>query len=414
MLNSVSNAADLDHLLLWKTDFNFVNASSVVVSVSNIGTSNIGTRMSRKTSLLIHCRDLLRTHIFPRTPKPLTFSKNRLRGAKNRSNTSPVAKKNSEKTIFFYKNFEYVQKKIAHMHIFTNYIDYEHFGGSRSRFFEINNGLGDVGNWGSSRTMILHLKMRKNGAKGMTVEGRLVRSISRKDKNSKICTSKGARDRRIRLSANTAIQFYDVQDRLGCDRPSNAIDWLMKEAKIAIDVLNAEHYHPSEALHRTPGDRNQLNLNHNISNGSNNYPFEAIHPTTTHFAWNTTYNAGEDFGFMNRERLHSNFHPPFDHTPNNEFKNDDDGLLAFFRQKEMTESLIIWDEEKRKAVRSNAFSFGGPRRKPRGGPRRKPEALNDNKIEIIIKSEETHHPHPRNRHHLQQTPLHHRYPRQPN
>ncbi|KAL4584842.1 hypothetical protein LXL04_009452 [Taraxacum kok-saghyz] len=44
----------------------------------------------------------------PRTPKPLTFSKNRLRGAKNRSNISPVAKKNSEKTTFFFpKNFAY-------------------------------------------------------------------------------------------------------------------------------------------------------------------------------------------------------------------------------------------------------------------------------------------------------------------
>ncbi|KAL4591474.1 hypothetical protein LXL04_004440 [Taraxacum kok-saghyz] len=37
----------------------------------------------------------------PRTPKPLTFSKNRLRGAKNRSKTRPVAKTFSEKTIFF-------------------------------------------------------------------------------------------------------------------------------------------------------------------------------------------------------------------------------------------------------------------------------------------------------------------------
>ncbi|KAL4566117.1 hypothetical protein LXL04_030227 [Taraxacum kok-saghyz] len=48
----------------------------------------------------------------PRTPKPLTFSKNRLCEAKNRSNTSPVAKKNSEKTTFFFKNFAYVKKKL--------------------------------------------------------------------------------------------------------------------------------------------------------------------------------------------------------------------------------------------------------------------------------------------------------------
>ncbi|KAL4567239.1 hypothetical protein LXL04_022816 [Taraxacum kok-saghyz] len=38
----------------------------------------------------------------PRTPKPLTFSKNRLRGAKNRSNISPVAKKNFRKNDFFF------------------------------------------------------------------------------------------------------------------------------------------------------------------------------------------------------------------------------------------------------------------------------------------------------------------------
>ncbi|KAL4573831.1 hypothetical protein LXL04_020650 [Taraxacum kok-saghyz] len=39
----------------------------------------------------------------PRTPKTLTFSKNRLRGAKNRSNISPVAKKFYEKTTFFFQ-----------------------------------------------------------------------------------------------------------------------------------------------------------------------------------------------------------------------------------------------------------------------------------------------------------------------
>ncbi|KAL4573093.1 hypothetical protein LXL04_019886 [Taraxacum kok-saghyz] len=46
----------------------------------------------------------------PKTPKPLTFSKNRLRVAKNRSNTSPVAKKISEKETVFFKNFAFVQK----------------------------------------------------------------------------------------------------------------------------------------------------------------------------------------------------------------------------------------------------------------------------------------------------------------
>ncbi|KAL4583277.1 hypothetical protein LXL04_007847 [Taraxacum kok-saghyz] len=47
----------------------------------------------------------------PRTPKPLTFSKNRLRGAKNRSNLRLVAKKNFRKNNFFFKKFAYMQKK---------------------------------------------------------------------------------------------------------------------------------------------------------------------------------------------------------------------------------------------------------------------------------------------------------------
>lgn len=64
-----------------------------------------------------------------------------------------------------------------------------------------------------------------------------MRSIGRKDRHSKVFTAKGPRDRRVRLSAHTAIQFYDVQDRLGYDRPSKAVDWLLKKAKPAIDEL---------------------------------------------------------------------------------------------------------------------------------------------------------------------------------
>ncbi|KAL4591209.1 hypothetical protein LXL04_004163 [Taraxacum kok-saghyz] len=54
----------------------------------------------------------------PRTPKPLTFSKNRLRGAKNRSNISPVAKKNFRKNDFFFsKNLHTCKKNFcAYVH----------------------------------------------------------------------------------------------------------------------------------------------------------------------------------------------------------------------------------------------------------------------------------------------------------
>lgn len=67
--------------------------------------------------------------------------------------------------------------------------------------------------------------------------GHIIRSTARKDRHSKVFTAKGPRDRRVRLSAHTAIRFYDVQDQLGYDRPSKAVDWLIKKAKFAIDKL---------------------------------------------------------------------------------------------------------------------------------------------------------------------------------
>ncbi|KAL4574351.1 hypothetical protein LXL04_021180 [Taraxacum kok-saghyz] len=77
----------------------------------------------------------------PRTPKPLTFSKNRLWGAKNRSNTSPVVKTNFRKNDFFFS-------KTLHISSYKRYLK-----GFRNRFFERKNGLGDIGNWGSSRVL---------------------------------------------------------------------------------------------------------------------------------------------------------------------------------------------------------------------------------------------------------------------
>eukprot|EP00267_Zea_mays_P053472 XP_020406602.1 transcription factor PCF7 [Zea mays] len=73
------------------------------------------------------------------------------------------------------------------------------------------------------------------------VSGRIVRSAAgRKDRHSKVCTARGLRDRRVRLAAHTAIRFYDVQDRLGYDRPSKAVDWLIRNAKAAIDEIPAD------------------------------------------------------------------------------------------------------------------------------------------------------------------------------
>ncbi|KAF8413552.1 hypothetical protein HHK36_001543 [Tetracentron sinense] len=66
---------------------------------------------------------------------------------------------------------------------------------------------------------------------------RVSRASGGKDRHSKVLTARGPRDRRVRLSVSTAIQFYDLQDRLGCDQPSKAVEWLIKTAADAIAEL---------------------------------------------------------------------------------------------------------------------------------------------------------------------------------
>lgn len=66
---------------------------------------------------------------------------------------------------------------------------------------------------------------------------RVSRSFGGKDRHSKVCTIRGLRDRRIRLSVPTAIQLYDLQDRLGLSQPSKVIDWLIEATKHDIDKL---------------------------------------------------------------------------------------------------------------------------------------------------------------------------------
>uniref|UniRef100_A0A1J3IT35 Transcription factor TCP24 n=1 Tax=Noccaea caerulescens TaxID=107243 RepID=A0A1J3IT35_NOCCA len=66
---------------------------------------------------------------------------------------------------------------------------------------------------------------------------RVSRASGGKDRHSKVLTSKGLRDRRIRLSVATAIQFYDLQDRLGFDQPSKAVEWLINTASDSISDL---------------------------------------------------------------------------------------------------------------------------------------------------------------------------------
>ncbi|XP_022720259.1 transcription factor TCP2-like [Durio zibethinus] len=94
-----------------------------------------------------------------------------------------------------------------------------------------NSGVGGGGGGGVADT---------NRLRGWNHSSRIIR-VSRasggKDRHSKVWTSKGLRDRRVRLSVNTAIQFYDLQDRLGYDQPSKAVEWLIKAAADAIAEL---------------------------------------------------------------------------------------------------------------------------------------------------------------------------------
>lgn len=59
----------------------------------------------------------------------------------------------------------------------------------------------------------------------------------RTDRHSKIRTAQGVRDRRMRLSVGVAREFFALQDRLGFDKPSKTVNWLLTQSKPAIDRL---------------------------------------------------------------------------------------------------------------------------------------------------------------------------------
>ncbi|XP_076938957.1 transcription factor TCP2-like [Bidens hawaiensis] len=92
-------------------------------------------------------------------------------------------------------------------------------GGSVGAIDVVGGGVARLCGWPSSRIV------------------RVSRASVGKDRHSKVLTSKGLRDRRVRLSVGTAIQFYDLQDRLGYDQPSKAVEWLLKAAASSIDEL---------------------------------------------------------------------------------------------------------------------------------------------------------------------------------
>ncbi|EPS73979.1 hypothetical protein M569_00777, partial [Genlisea aurea] len=86
---------------------------------------------------------------------------------------------------------------------------------------------------------------------------RVSRALGTKDRHSKVYTVKGVRDRRVRLSVETAIQLYDLQDRLGLNQPSKVVDWLLNVAKNAIDELPPLHFPPQPTFFSMHGVQQQ-------------------------------------------------------------------------------------------------------------------------------------------------------------
>jgi hypothetical protein len=82
----------------------------------------------------------------------------------------------------------------------------------------------------------------RNGGVSVTGQGhaRARKRPFRTDSHSKIRTAQGVRDRRMRLSLDVARDFFALKDRLGFDKASKTVDWLLTQSKPAIDRLSSE------------------------------------------------------------------------------------------------------------------------------------------------------------------------------
>ncbi|XP_061364365.1 transcription factor CYCLOIDEA-like [Gastrolobium bilobum] len=79
----------------------------------------------------------------------------------------------------------------------------------------------------------------------------LTKKPVKKDRHSKIYTSQGLRDRRVRLSIEIARKFFDLQDMLGFDKASNTLEWLFNKSKKAIKELARSKNSNSEGANKS-------------------------------------------------------------------------------------------------------------------------------------------------------------------
>ncbi|KAF4397656.1 hypothetical protein G4B88_027396 [Cannabis sativa] len=154
---------------------------------------------------------------------------------------------------------------------------------------------------------------------------RVSRVFGGKDRHSKVCTIRGLRDRRVRLSVPTAIQLYDLQDRLGLNQPSKVVDWLLNAAKDEIDELPPLPMPPSgnfslltprglEASNAAMNANNQSNNEHqegfkNINNESSEW-----NVGSSRLPGNTTQAAAADEIHHDPRQVH-HFHQMFNSNP---------------------------------------------------------------------------------------------------
>ncbi|XP_054786300.1 transcription factor DICHOTOMA-like isoform X2 [Prosopis cineraria] len=100
----------------------------------------------------------------------------------------------------------------------------------------------------------------------------MTKKPSKKDRHSKIYTSQGLRDRRVRLSIEIARKFFDLQDMLGFDKASNTLDWLFTKSRKAIQELEVT------ARSKKKSNRTTNNTNTNMSFSSSSECDEVVSP----------------------------------------------------------------------------------------------------------------------------------------
>ncbi|KZV50957.1 transcription factor CYCLOIDEA [Dorcoceras hygrometricum] len=91
----------------------------------------------------------------------------------------------------------------------------------------------------------------------------------KKDRHSKILTSQGSRDRRVRLSIDIARKFFDLQEMLGFDKPSKTLEWLLTKSKVAIkDLVHTKKSSSASRSTSSPSECEVVLMGEAFENGS--------------------------------------------------------------------------------------------------------------------------------------------------